>query len=179
MNVNDFLLRLLHLRGFVLRDDHVIYPNGKSGTGCVSKPELLDAIEHLDCGLKAETQISVIDELAESLLLEQAVDVRHAFGKMVVQNRAADRGVHETALILYGLGVEHVLVVISLCKVHDFPAHAQFDGRKGFHFVVLKCKQNFFHVCEGAAFTLGSDLCLGEVIDAKHHVLCGNGDGLS
>ena len=58
------------------------------------KPKLLDLIEHLDRGLKAELQVAVVHELADALLLEQAVDVRHVLGQVIVEDRAADRRVH-------------------------------------------------------------------------------------
>ena len=39
--------------------------------------------------------------------------------------------------------------------------------------------QDFLDVGEDAAFALGVDLGLGEVVDAEHHVLRGHGDGLA
>ena len=75
-----------------LRNDHVVETDREAAAGRVGEAEFLDAVEHLDRDFKAEVEVAVVDELADSLLLEQAVDVRHALGERVVEDRAANRG---------------------------------------------------------------------------------------
>ena len=53
-------------------------PTERPAARRVLEAELLDAIEHFDRDLETEVQVAVVDQLADALLLEQAVDVRHA-----------------------------------------------------------------------------------------------------
>ncbi len=76
------LFRFAHDRVLRLRDDHVIEADGETAAGGELEAQLLDTVEHLDRDLKAEVQVAVVDQLADALLLEQAVDVRHALGEM-------------------------------------------------------------------------------------------------
>src|SRR5208283_2111821 len=116
----------------VVRDHHVIDADGEAGARGVLEPERLDLIEHLDRDFQAESQIAVIDQLADALLLEQSVDIRHAqvdaghsLGQMVVENGTADGGIQELALNVHGFRVVHVLIVIGLRQVNDLAGVAQ------------------------------------------------------
>ena len=95
-------------------------PMDKSGAGRELEAQRLDFVEHLDRDLEAETQVAVIHQRADTLFLEQAVDVGHALGQMVVQNRAADGRVDEGALDLNRLGVNDVLIVVGGGQVDQF-----------------------------------------------------------
>jgi hypothetical protein len=94
-------------------DDHVVEADGEAGLSGVTEAEVLDPVEGLDGSLEAEVEVAVVDELADSLLLEQAVDVRHAFGEGVVEDGAADGGRDELLGELDRLGVGDVLVVVG------------------------------------------------------------------
>ena len=79
---------------------------------------------------EAEVEVAVVDELADSLLLEQAVDVGHAFGERVVEDGAADGGGDELLVELDRLGVVDVLVVVGGGHVQHGAGVAQADGRE-------------------------------------------------
>ena len=111
-------------------DDHVVEADGEAGPGGVTEAEVLDAVERLDGGLEAEVQVAVVDQLADSLLLEQAVDVGHALGESVVEDGAADGGVDELLVELDRLGVGEVLVVVGGSHVQHGAGVAQTDGRQ-------------------------------------------------
>ncbi len=129
--------------------------------------------------LEAEVQVEVVDELADALLLEQAVDERHALGQRVVEDGAADGGVDVLLVELDRLGVREVLVVVGRGHVEHGAGVAQTDGRERFHLLGFERHQHFFDVGEGAAFALGADLGLGQVVEAEHEILRGHGDGLA
>ena len=99
LNGDHLLLGILHQHLLIVRDDHVVDADRKSGLGRVAEAKFLDFVEHLDRDFQSEAQIAVADQRADALLLEQAVDVRHALGKVIVQNGASHRGVHERAVI--------------------------------------------------------------------------------
>ena len=67
-------------------------PTERPLTGGVVEAEVLDAVEHRDGEFEAEVEVAVVDELADALLLEQAVDVGHALRERVVEDGAADGG---------------------------------------------------------------------------------------
>ena len=141
--------------------------------------EVLDAVEHLDRDFEAEVQVAVVDQLADALLLEQAVDVRHARGQRVVQDGAADGGVDVLLVEFDRLGVGQVLIVVGRGHVEHRAGVAQTDRRQRLDFPGFERHQHFFDVGEDAAFALGAHLGLGQVVEAEHHVLRRHGDGLA
>ncbi len=72
-----------------------------------------------------------------------------------------------------------ILVVISSGHVQHLAGVTQPDGRKRLHFLGFERHQDLFGVGEDAALALGALLGLGQVVEAKHHILRGNGDGLA
>src|ERR1051326_8106780 len=84
LNVDHLLLGVFDQDFLAVRDDHVIDADRQAGAGRKFEPKLLDLIEHLDRDFKPEAQVSVVYQRANTLLLEQAVDVRPAFRQLVV-----------------------------------------------------------------------------------------------
>ena len=115
--------------------------------------------------------------LRQALLLQQAVDERHLVRQNVVQNDAADGGVHVLLVELDRLGVHQVLVVESLHQIDHFAGVAQLDRRKRFDFAHFERDQHVVDRGERPAFALGARTRFGQVIQAQHHVLRRNGDG--
>src|SRR6185437_9477525 len=109
----------------VIGDDHVINADGQAGLGGKAEADFLYLVEHSDRGFQAKAQVGVVDQLADALLLEQAVDVRHVRGQMIVQNGAAHSGVDELPLQPARFGVDDVLIVIGLSEVDDLSGVAQ------------------------------------------------------
>ena len=164
------------------RDDHVVDADRQARPGRVLEAQLLDPVQHPHRGLQAEPQVAVVHQLADALLLEQAVDVRHVRGaalQVVVHDGAAHGGRDELPLEVGRLGVDHVLIVVRRGQVDDLAGVAQTDRGERFHLAGFLRQQHFFDVGEGAAFALGARLGLGQVVDAEHHVLRGNGDRLA
>ena len=130
--VQILLLNFDHLlvgvsNGGVLRsrDDHVIETDGETRARRILEAQFLDAVQHADRDFKAEVLVAIADQLANALLLEQAIDEWHAFGKRVVQNGAADRGGDELLVELDRIGVHQVLIVVRSRHVeHARPCSA-------------------------------------------------------
>src|SRR6185437_14513709 len=179
LNVDDLLFRFSNQVLLVVRNDHVINADGEAGSGCKAEADLLNFVEHFDRDFQAKAQVGVVHQLANTLLLEQAVDERHVFRQMIVQDGAAHGGVDELTFKLHRISVHDVLIVIGLREVNDFTRVAQADGRKRFHFAGFESEQHFVNVGESAAFTLGARLAFGQVVETEHHVLRGHGDGLA
>jgi hypothetical protein len=176
---DDLLLGVLDQRFLTVGDHHVVDADGKAGPGCILEAELLHFVEHLDRGFESEAQVTVVHQRADTFLLEQAVDVGHALGKVIVENGAAHGGVDEGTIHLNRLGVDDVLIVVGGGEVDQFAGVAQADGSERFHFTHFERQQNFFNVGKDAAFTLRARLAFGQVVETEHHVLCGHGDGLT
>ena len=104
---------------FSFGNDHVVDADGDAGAGGVEEAELLHLIEHLDGGLQAELQIAVLNQLRETLLLEKTVDEGHVLRQNVVQDDAADGGVHVLLDVLDRLGADDVLAVERLGQIDD------------------------------------------------------------
>ena len=126
---------------------------------------------------EAELQIAILHHLRQALLLQQAVDEGHVVGQHVVQNDAADGGVHVLLVELDRLGVHQVLVVESLDQIDHLAGVAQLDGRERFDFAHFERDQHVVNRSERAAFALGSRAGFGEVVKTQHHVLRRNRDG--
>ncbi len=177
LDFDDGLFGVLHQLGLLFRHHHVVDADGNAGAGGVQEAELLHFVQHLDGDLQPELQVAVLHQLREALLLEQAVDEGHLVGQHVVQDDAADRGVHVLLVEFDRLGVQDVLVVERLHQIDHSAGVAQLDGRERFHFAHFERDQNVVGGSEGAAFTLGAGTRFGQVVQAQHHVLRGNRDG--
>ena len=175
----DVLFRLAHQAVLGVRDDHVVEADREPGLGGVTEAEVLDPVQRLDRGLQAQVQVAVVHQLADSLLLQQAVDVRHPLGQRVVEDGAAHRGGEELLVEVHHLGVVQVLVVVGGGHVQHRAGVAQADGRQRLDLLGLQRHQHLFDVGEDAALADRVHLGLGQVVDAQHHVLRGHGDGLS
>ena len=89
------------------------------------------------------------------------------------------RRVDEGALDLHRIGVNDVLIVIGGGQVDQLSRVTQADRGKRLDLAGIECKQNFFNVGEGAAFTFSTGLALGQIVETEHHVLRGHGDRLA
>ena len=167
----------LHQLGLLFRHHHVVDADGNTGARGVEEAELLHFIQHLDGDLQAVLQIAILHQLRETLLLEQAVDEGHLVRQHVVQDDAADRGVHVLLVEFDRLGVQDVLVVERLHQIDHAAGVAQLDRRQRFHFAHFERDQHVVGGREGAAFALGAGTRFGQVVQAQHHVLRGHRDG--
>src|SRR5581483_3280819 len=145
LNVDHLLLGVFHQRVLVLGDDHVVNADRQSRTRGVVEAERLDAVEHLHRGLETKAQIGIVHELADSLLLEQAIDVRHAFGKSIVEDHAANGRVHILAIVVGRLGVEQILVVVRRSEIEDLAGVAQTNRTERLHFSCFEREQNIIN----------------------------------
>ena len=96
---------------------------------------------------------------------------------MVVEDHAADGGLHVLLDELDRLGVQDVLAVEGVHQVDHAAGVAQLDGGERFHFAHFERDEHVVGGGERAAFALGAGPRLGEVVAAQHHVLGGDGDG--
>src|ERR1700688_2107686 len=138
--------------------------------------QFLQVIEQDDGVFQPETKVGVVHELLTALFLEQAVYVREFFRQVRIENHSADGGLNKLTLHLDRNGVRHVLIVVSGGQVDHFTGVAQADRGEQFDFASFQREDDFIGGAEDAAFTLGTGLSLGEVIDAEHHVLRRNGE---
>ena len=133
-------------------------------------------IKEFDSGFQAKTQVGVVHQLLDALLLEQAVDVRHLLGQVRIENDAAHGGLNELALELDRLDVRDVLRIERGGQVDGFPGVAQTNGGEQFDFTGFKSQRDVFRGTEHATFALSAGLGLGQVIDTENHVLRRNGE---
>src|SRR5208282_814445 len=176
LDLDDFLFGVFDELVLVAGDEHVINADGDAGLGGVGEAESLQVVQQLDGVFEAEAQISVVDHLLNALLLEKAVDVGHVLGQMRIEDDAAHGGLDELALHAHGLGVRNVLVVVSGREVDDFAGIAEAHGSQEFDFTGLERENNILGGTEDAAFTLGTGLGLGQIVEAENHVLRRNGE---
>ena len=176
LHFDDLLFSIAHQLLFGSGNDHVIDTDRDAGARRVSEAELLDAIEHGDSDLQTVLQIAELHHLGHALFLQQAVDEGHFLRQYVIQDDAADGGVHVLLDVFDGLGMQQILRVVSLDEIEDAAGVAELDGGERFHLAHFEGDQDVFHRSEGAAFAAGAGTRLGEVIEAQHHVLRGNRD---
>ena len=152
-------------------NEHVLDADGDAGLGGVNETKFLQLIERDHGALKTKPEVAVINQLLDALLLDEAVDERHLFGKLVVEDHAARGRADELLLQLNRRGMRDVLIVVSSSEVDQFAGVAQANRRKKFNFARFKRQDHFLDRPERAAFALRAGLALGHVIDAQHHVL--------
>ena len=107
--------------GLVPRNDHVVDTDGNAGTRRIEEAEFLDFVEHLHSGLQPELQVAILNELSETLLLQQTVDEWHLLRHNVVEDDAPHSGVHVLLVEFDRLGMEYVLVIERLGQVDELP----------------------------------------------------------
>src|SRR5581483_1965697 len=127
-------------------DDHVIDADRQASTRGKAEAKHFDFVEHLDRYFQPEAQVGVVHQSANALLLEQAVDVRHTLGQLVVQDRATDRRVDECTLDLHRVRVDNVLIVVRSGQIDQVTAVAQANRRQGFDFTGIESHQHFLDV---------------------------------
>ena len=176
---NHLLLTIANQGLLVIGNDHVVNPDRQSGSRREAEAEILHFVEHLDRDFETVLQVAEVDQLTNPLLLQQAVDVWHAVGKVIVQDCASNRCVQERAIVAHRISVNDVLIVISGGEVDHLTGVAQTDRRKRLDFSGMQREQNFVDVRERAAFTLGTGLAFRQVVQTEDHVLRRNGDRLS
>src|SRR6202140_3832315 len=176
LHLDDFLLGVFDETVFIAGNEHVVDADGDAGLGGVMEAQFLQVVEEDDGVFQPETKVGVVHQLLHALFFEQAVYVREFFRQVRVENDAADGGLDELTFHLDRNSVRHVLIVIRGGQVDHFAGVAQADGSEQFHFAGFQRENNFIGCAEDAAFTLGSGLGLGEVIDTQHHVLRRNGE---
>ena len=157
------------------RHDHVVDADRNTRAGCIQEAEVLHFVQHANSDLQTKLQVAILNELRQTFFLQQPIDERHVGRKMIVHDHTADSRVHILLHEFDGLGVEDVLVVERLVQVDDFARIAQLNGSQRFHFFHFERDQHIVGRGERAAFAWGPD-AFGQVVAAKHHVLCGNGD---
>ena len=177
LHLDHGLFGVLDQPGLFAGHHHVVDADRNAGARGVQEPELLHLVQHLDGDLQAELQVAVLHQLRKTLLLQQAVDEGHLVGQHVVQDDAADRGIHVLLVELDRLGVHDVLVVERLHQVDDLAGVAQLDGRERFDFAHFERDEDVVGGSEGAAFALGAGARFGQIVEAEHHVLRRHGDG--
>ena len=176
---HHFLFGIAHQTGLLARHHHVVDPDRNPGARRVQEAKRLDFVQHMHGDVQPKPQVAVLDHLRQALFLEQTVDIRHVLRQVVVEDHAADRGIHILLHELDGLGVQDVLGVERVHEVDDPAGVTQLDRAEGFDFTHFEGDQDVVGGREGAALALGAGLALGQVVHAKHHVLRGHGDGLA
>src|SRR5581483_4658489 len=179
LDIDALLLGVANQHFLVVRNHHVIDADREAGAGRVAETQLLDLIQHLDRGFQPVTQVAVAHQLSNALLLEQAIDVRHAFRKVIVQDGASDSRVQELPVVVRRVGVRDVLIVVRSGEIDHFAGVAETNRRERLNLARFEREQDFFDICERAPLTLGTRFAFGQVIKTKHHVLCRNGDRLA
>src|SRR5215475_1098613 len=177
LDLDHFGLGVRHERRFVRRRNHVVNADRKAGFRRVEESELFQAVEHLDGDLMPKAQETVIDQALQPFLPERAVDVRHLFREMVVEQHAPDGRV-DGAIDFTNRGLDHVLCIALGVEVDQTALVAQaYLGLRRDLFGVER-EHDLFRRGEGAAFALRALQRAGHVVTTEHDVLRRHGDGL-
>ena len=158
------------------RDDHVVDADRDARAGGRGKAQVLQVVEHLDRHLLAEGQVDVADEVRQASLLQVPVDERDDVRQGAVENDAPDRRVDQRPLDVLDLGVRQVLVVVLRRQIGVLARVAHADGGVRRDVALLEGQDDFVEVGEDAPLALRARAGLGQVVDAEHQVLRGDGE---
>ena len=153
-----------------VRNHHVVQADGKAGLGGVVEAQRLDAVQHAHRNFEAEVLVAIVHQLADALLLQQAIHIRHARRQRIVQNHAAHGGGDVLLVEVDRLGVRQVLVVVGRRHVQHLARVAQANRRQCFHFSGFERHQDLFRVGKDASFALAALLGLGQVVAALFRI---------
>jgi len=137
---------------------------------------MLQLIEHLDGLLEAELQVARLHELLLTLLLQQAVDVRHLLRQRLIEDDAPDGRVDDLVGDGLHLGVQHVLIVAGRRQILQIAGEAQPDRRQRLELARFEREHHVVGVAERAPFALRARLRLRQVVTAEDDVLRRNRD---
>ena len=175
-DLDDLVARLADERALLLRDDQVVDADRQARPGRVGEAEVLERVEHLDGLLEPELEVAALHELLQPLLLEQAVDERHAGRNLLVQNDASDRRVDDLVGHRLHFGVQHVLIVSRGGEVLQIAGVAETNRRQRLELARLHRQHHIVRVAERAALAPRAALGLRQVVAAEHDVLRRNRD---
>ena len=98
---------------------------------------------------------------------------------MIIQNGAANCRAQETAIVIYRISVDDLLIVVRAGQVDHFARVAQTNRAQGFDFSGFERQHNLVNIGERTSFTLRARLFFGQIVESKHHVLCRHSNGLT
>src|SRR5215813_1413843 len=124
-----------------------------------------------------QPQKAVIDQALQPFLPERAVDVRHLFREMVVEQHAPDGRV-DGAIDFTDRGLDHVLCIALGVEIDQTALVAQADLGLRRDLFGVEREHHLFRRGEGAAFALRALQRAGHVVTTEHDVLRRHGDGL-
>ena len=73
----------------------------------------------------------------------------------------------------------NVLIIVGLRQVNDLAGVAQTNRGERFHLAHFERDDDVFNIGERTTLALRSGFCFRQIVEAAHHVLCGDGDGLA
>ena len=176
---DHFLLSLVDQLRLAGRDDQVVDPDRNARLGGIEEPDLLDLVQQFNRRSQAEVEVTIIDQMAQTFLFQQAVDVRHIFRKMIVQNHPAHRGFQHLALEGHRLRAHDILIVISFGQVNHRAGKPEANRGEGLHLLGLERQHHLLGRAKRPAFSPCAMPGLGQVVASQHDVLRGNRDRLS
>src|SRR5262249_9654545 len=113
-------------------------PDRNTSLGCVEESKGLEIVKHLDGHLVTKSDVRIVNERLQSLLLQRAVDEGEASRNRIVKDHAADGRVDNATHIVLNRGAQDVLRVVFLDEVNQITLDTEFDWSLGCDFVRIK-----------------------------------------
>ena len=174
----DLLLRLCNVFFLLFRNNGIEYGNGDTGTGGIAVSLILYLIENIGGNVGAVDIDASFDDFAEVLLINKEVNLHshHGGGIFGISGHEAEilrNGTVEDDLTERGADKSGIGFTVDLSR------ETNLDGGVKSHITLVIRHNGFVFILE---YMTGADLIFtngGEVVGTEHHVLRGNGNGLT
>ncbi len=155
--------------GLLRRGLDVLDRDGDAGAGAPVETEILEPVEGLDSDVRRVALGEVVDDLADALLADVLVDVREVRRQHLVEERAAEGGLHDDGAV----GAD----LVSQRIRNDDVVHAQLDACANVEIACVVGHDRLRDRGERAAFTDGAFTLHGQPVGADDHLVRRDGHG--
>ena len=156
--VGDLLDLSITLRNqlcLLLRDDDIVEVERQTGEVCHAITEVLDTVEEVAGLSKTDILDDISDDVTQTLLRNNGVDIAHLLGDNAVDDDTTDGGLNHMA---------HRLAVDTVVDDH---LHQSVQVT----LALIVGDDSLLGTVEGQAFTLGTRANLRDIVETQHHIL--------
>ena len=157
----NLVITLLDECFFLLRNDNITQVEGQSAFISQTITEVLDTIEELAGTCYTHCLDDVGDDAAQSLLGDNVIEVTYLNGNDLVGNHTTYRSLHHA---------------LADGTVLELVVNNHMNRCMHIHTILIVGNDSLLGTIELETSTLGSGTKLGDVVQAKHHILRGNSD---
>src|SRR5688500_19771359 len=116
----------------------------------------------------AQTDVRIVNERLQALLLQRAVDEWQTSRNRVVEDDATDCGVDNASHVVLNNCPQDVLRIVFLDQIYQVAHDAQLDRRLCGNFAGIECEQHFLKRSKHPALALCTGAIASQAVNTEH-----------